>query len=143
MTLNDIVLLAKDNSGIVALCVLVVMSLVEVSPIKINPWSFLGNMLNKGVIDKMDKLEKDVADVKKEVAESSAVTSRYRILRFDDEILHEVRHTKEHFDQILLDIDVYEGFCDEHPDFKNNIAVMAIRHIKQVYQKCGTDNSFL
>ena len=101
MTLNDIVLLAKDNSGIVALCVLVVMSLVEVSPIKINPWSFLGNMLNKGVIDKMDKLEKDVADVKKEVAESSAVTSRYRILRFDDEILHEVRHTKEHFDQIL------------------------------------------
>lgn len=143
MTLNDIVLLAKDNSGIVALCVLVVMSLVEVSPIKINPWSFLGNMLNKGVIDKMDKLEKDVADVKKEVAESSAVTSRYRILRFDDEILHEVRHTKEHFDQILLDIDVYEGFCDEHPDFKNNLAVMAIRHIKQVYQKCSTDNSFL
>ena len=143
MTLNDIVLLAKDNSGIVALCVLVVMSFVEVSPIKINPWSFLGNMLNKGVIDKMDKLEKDVADVKKEVAESSAVTSRYRILRFDDEILHEVRHTKEHFDQILLDIDVYEGFCDEHPDFKNNIAVMAIRHIKQVYQKCSTDNSFL
>lgn len=143
MTLNDIVLLAKDNSGIVALCVLVVMSLVEVSPIKINPWSFLGNMLNKGVIDKMDKLENDVAEVKKEVAESSAVTSRYRILRFDDEILHEVRHTKEHFDQILLDIDVYEGFCDEHPDFKNNLAVMAIRHIKQVYQKCSTDNSFL
>ena len=143
MTLNDIVLLAKDNSGIVALCVLVVMSLVEVSPIKINPWSFLGNMLNKGVIDKMDKLDKDVADVKKEVAESSAATSRYRILRFDDEILHEVRHTKEHFDQILLDIDVYEGFCDEHPDFKNNLAVMAIRHIKQVYQKCSTDNSFL
>lgn len=143
MTLNDIVLLAKDNSGIVVVCVLVVMSLVEVSPIKINPWSFLGNMLNKGVIDKMDKLEKDVADVKKEVAESSAVTSRYRILRFDDEILHEVRHTKEHFDQILLDIDVYEGFCEEHPDFKNNLAVMAIRHIKQVYQKCSTDNSFL
>lgn len=143
MTLNDIVLLAKDNSGIVALCVLVVMSLVEVSPIKINPLSFIGNMLNKGVIDKMDKLENDVAEVKKEVAESSAVTSRYRILRFDDEILHEVRHTKEHFDQILLDIDVYEGFCDEHPDFKNNLAVMAIRHIKQVYQKCSTDNSFL
>lgn len=143
MTLNDIVILAKDNSGIVAVCVLVLISLVEVSPIKINPWSFLGNMFNKGVIDKMDKLEQDVADVKKEIAESSAVTSRYRILRFDDEILHEVRHTKEHFDQILFDIDVYEGFCEEHPDFKNNLAVMSIRHIKEVYQKCSTDNSFL
>ena len=91
----------------------------------------------------MEKIEQDVADVKKEVAESSAVTSRYRILRFNDEILHEVKHTKEHFDQILLDIDVYDGFCEQHSDFKNNLAVMAIKNIKQVYHKCSKDNSFL
>lgn len=143
MTLNDIAIMVRDNSGIVALVVLVLMSLVEIAPIKLNPWSWLGNMLNKGVISKMEKIEKDVAEVKKEVAESSAVTSRYRILRFDDEILHNIRHTKEHFDQILLDIDVYEKFCDVHPDFKNNLAVMAIKHIKAVYEKCGKDNSFL
>ena len=143
MTFNDIVSVARDNSGVLAVFLLIAMSLIEISPIKINPWSWLGNMLNKGVITKMEKLEQDVAEVKKEVAESSAVTSRYRILRFDDEILHDVRHTKEHFDQILLDIDIYETFCDEHKDFKNNLAVMAIRNIKQVYQKCSTDNSFL
>ena len=91
----------------------------------------------------MEKIENDVAEVKREVAESSAVTSRYRILRFDDEILHEIKHTKEHFDQILLDIDVYESFCEEHPDFKNNLAVMAIQHIKEVYTKCSQDKSFL
>ena len=143
MTFNDIVLLFKENGGIIAVCSVVIMSLVEVSPIKINPWSWIGNMFNRGVITKMEKIEQDVADVKKEVAESSAVTSRYRILRFNDEILHEVKHTKEHFDQILLDIDVYDGFCEQHPDFKNNLAVMAIKNIKQVYQKCSKDNSFL
>ena len=143
MTLNDIALLFQENGGIITVGAVVVMSLVEVAPIKINPWSWIGNALNKGVICKMEKIEKDVAEVKKEVAESSAVTSRYRILRFDDEILHDVKHTKEHFDQILLDIDVYEKFCDDHPDFKNNLAVMAIKHIKEIYQKCSRENSFL
>ena len=126
-----------------AAVLVIVMSLVEISPIKINPWSWLGNMLNKGILAKLEKVEKDVAEVKREVGESTAVTSRYRILRFDDEILHDIRHSKEHFDQILLDIDVYEKFCEEHPDFKNNLAVMAIKHIKEIYQKCSRENSFL
>lgn len=143
MTLNDIALLLKDNGGILAAALVIVMSLVEISPIKINPWSWLGNMLNKGILAKLEKVEKDVAEVKREVGESTAVTSRYRILRFDDEILHDIRHSKEHFDQILLDIDVYEKFCEEHPDFKNNLAVMAIKHIKEIYQKCSRENSFL
>ena len=143
MTLNDIALLIENNKGLLGLCVIIIMSLLEVSKIKINPWSFIGNLLNKGVISKMEKIEKDVAEVKKEIGENTATSSRYRILRFDDEILHNTKHTKEHFDQILLDIDVYEKFCDNHPDFKNNLAVMAIKHIKQVYQKCSSENSFL
>ena len=37
----------------------------------------------------------------------------------------------------------YEKYCNDHPDFKNNLAVMAIRHITEVYQKCSRDNLFL
>lgn len=143
MTLNEFACIVKNNEGLIAVCVVAIMSILEVSKIKINPWSWISNFLNKGVLEKMDKIENDVSEVKREVAESSAVTSRYRILRFDDEILHGTRHTKEHFDQILLDIDVYENFCEEHPDFKNNLAVMAIQHIKEVYTKCSQDKSFL
>ena len=143
MTLNDIALFLSENKGSLSVIVLLAMTFLEVSKIKINPWSWIGNLLNGGIIKKMEKIENDVADVKKEVAESSAVTSRYRILRFDDEILHKIDHTKEHFDQILLDIDVYEKFCEEHPDFKNNLAVMAIKHIKEIYAKCSRENSFL
>lgn len=143
MTFNDIALLFQENGGIIAVGAVVVMSLVEISPIKINPWSWIGKVLNKDILHKLEKVEKDVAEVKREVGESSAVTSRYRILRFDDEILHDIKHSKEHFDQILLDIDVYEKFCDEHPDFKNNLAVMAIKHIKEIYSNCSRENSFL
>ena len=95
------------------------------------------------VKSKKDKIEKDIADVKKKVGESDAVNSRYRILRFDDELLHDVKHSKEHFDQILHDIDVYEKYCNEHRDFENNIALMAIKHIKVVYQNCIENNKFL
>lgn len=78
MTLNDVVLLLKDNGGFISVLLIVIMSLVEIAPIKFNPWSLIGNVLNKGIISKIEKIEKDVAEVKKEVGESTAVSSRYR-----------------------------------------------------------------
>lgn len=86
--------------------------------------------------DKMDKLSKANG-------EGMTYTWRYRILRFNDEIIQEVRHTKEHFDQILEDIDNYEKFCKENPDFPNNKAVLAIKNIKDVYDRCVEENDFL
>ena len=79
----------------------------------------------------------------KMIAENEATTCRYRILRFNDEILHEQKHTKEHFDQILDDVTRYEKFCAEHPEYENNKAVLAIENIKRVYQNCSNENTFL
>ena len=150
MTLSDIGGFFRDNSGIISAIVIAILSLVEISPIKINPWSWLGSVFNKSIIERMDKqdeqikeLREEVTETRKEVNENSATSARYRILRFDDELLHGMRHTKEHFDQILVDIDIYEKFCIRNPDFRNNLATMAISHVKNVYQKCITENSFL
>jgi len=143
MTAKEVFDIMNEYSGLTAITVVVLASFLEVSKIKINPWSWIGGLLNKDVMQKVDKIEKNLADVEKRVGENTAVSSRYRILRFDDEILHDIKHTKEHFDQILYDIDVYETYCNDHPDFKNNLAVMAIEHIKKVYQKCSHNNLFL
>ncbi len=86
---------------------------------------------------------KSLNELAKMIAENEATTCRYRILRFNDEILHDQKHTKEHFDQILDDITRYEQFCTDHPDYENNKAVMAIKNIKRVYEKCSDDNTFL
>lgn len=77
------------------------------------------------------------------LAENEATTCRYRILRFNDEILHDQRHTKEHFDQILDDVTRYEKFCKDHPEYENNKAILAIENIKRVYTKCTDENTFL
>lgn len=143
MTLETIKQIALGGGGVV----LILMTLIQITPIKINPWSWIGNkigrLLNKEVIDKVDNLGKELADHKAKSAERDATQCRSRILRFGDEILHSIPHSKEHYEQILIDIDSYEEYCDEHQDYKNNVAVATIKHIKKMYQKHLEEDSFL
>ena len=88
-------------------------------------------------------LDKKIDKLQCSSDQGMAYTWRYRILRFNDEILHGQKHSKEHFDQILEDVQNYENYCIENPKFPNNKAVFAIRNIKNVYQKCTDEGSFL
>lgn len=103
MTLKEIL---ETGGGVL----LIVLTLVQIAPIKVNPWSViaaaLGRALNKDVIDLIEK--------------GKAETARYRIIRFNDEIRHDVRHTEEHFTQIIEDIDTYENFV---PSTRNSTMV--------------------
>lgn len=92
---------------------------------------------------KIDETNKTLTEMNLKGKRDYATTCRYRIIRFNDELLSNKLHTKEHFDQILDDIDEYEDYCKHDPDYKNSKAVMAIRHIQQVYQKCNEEGTFL
>lgn len=126
---------------------LIILTIIQIAPIKINPWSYIANKIGKAingeVIEKVDKISIDVNNLRNECNEREANLCRTHILHFNDEILHDIRHTKEHFDQILIDISTYETYCDLHPNYKNNIANDAISRIKRTYQKCGDDGTFL
>lgn len=101
------------------------------------------NKAFKRIDEKLDELNAAMTASRIKREEGVALTWRYRILRFDDEIRHEVRHTKEHFDQIMEDVTDYEKYCRDHPDFPNNKAKFAIINIKNVYGQCVQENSFL
>ena len=150
MTAMELYVIVRENLGIGVAGLVVIMSLIEFSKIKINPWGFIGNIFNKelrGQIDsqgdRINALSEKVSNIQTEVNENAAMSSRYRILRFDDEIRHGTLHTKEHYDQIMVDIDIYEAFCKRNPDFRNNLAHKAISNIKRVYDVHNDDNSFL
>lgn len=123
------------------------LTLVQISPIKINPWSWLGRCIGRAingeVLEKVEALSEDVKNNKEDDDEQWASLSRSHILRFGDELLHGVSHSKEHFDQILLDISKYESYCKTHPKYLNNIATATIKQIKKTYQKCLEENKFL
>ena len=123
------------------------MTLLQLAPIKIDPWTWLarkiGRAVNGELLDRMDKLEKVVEMMGEKSAEQAAKNTRIRILRFGDEILHGTHHSKEHFDQILQDITEYQQYCREHPNFVNNMTVLTTKHIMEVYSACVEDNKCL
>lgn len=127
--------------------VLVLMTIVQLMPIKIDPWTAIaraiGRAINGEVLEQVGRLEQEVQRVRSSIAEEKAVNCRARILRFGDECLHGGRHTKDHFDQTLRDITAYERYCEEHPDFVNNVTRLTSDRIKEIYRKCLDNNDFL
>ena len=126
MSLNEII---TSGGGVL----FILLTIIQLAPIKVNPWSKIARAIGRAMnVEIMDKLN-----------ESEATDARYRILRFDDEIRHHVKHTEEHFKQILGDIDEYKRYCSTHPNYKNSKAVLAIENTRRTYERCRRENSFL
>ena len=103
-------------------------------------------VLNKSIDilnEKIDTVNWTLNNMEEKGKEDRTTDNRYRIIRFDDEIRHGMLHSKEHFDQILEDINEYELYCAAHKDYRNNKAVMAIENIKRVYKECTNEGTFL
>lgn len=143
MTLESIKQFSLYSSG----AIILLMTLIQISPIKVNPWSWIGRCIGRAingeVLEKVEDLTRDVRQNKADDDEQWASLSRTHILRFGDEILHGVSHSQEHFNQVLLDISKYEHYCETHPQYVNNIATATIKQIKKTYQKCLDENNFL
>lgn len=83
--------------------------------------------------EKLDQIIRVVQEVSDRVDANSATLARTHILRFDDELINGVHHSKEYFQQTLEDVDTYENYCAKHPSYKNNTCTLAIEHIRRIY----------
>jgi hypothetical protein len=84
-----------------------------------------------------------VKSLRADFDEEKAVQARVRIVKFNDEILTDQRHSKESFDQVLSDIDTYDRYCAEHPKFVNSKTKLSSENIRRTYQECESKHSFL
>lgn len=125
----------------------VLLSLLEVSKIPINPWSglakLIGNALNADVLAEVKQTKKRLDDHIATDDERNANLLRTQILRFNDELVDDRKHTKEHFDEILSIIDEYETYCRTHEDYKNNKCAHAVANISRVYDERLEKRDFL
>lgn len=90
---------------------------------------------NAAILKKIEELEQKIDRIE-------ATNSRRRILEYSQEVRRGVRHTEEEWNQINQEIDVYNKYCTMHPDYENNRAVMAIKNLNAVYEKCLMTNDF-
>ena len=91
--------------------------------------------LSKDMKERFDTLDKKIDTVKAKADEYNAVSCRVRILRFEDELQVKQKHSKDSWDQVMSDIDSYETYTKQHPDFRNNQTVATVTHIKHGYNK--------
>ncbi|MBR1631554.1 MAG: hypothetical protein IJ680_06815 [Paludibacteraceae bacterium] len=111
-------------------------------------WAFLQWLIgrkssNSVILEQIQALKKDVDNLGSQMGADRASNARVRILRFDDELLEGRGHSKDSFDQCLLDIDTYNKYCEAHRDFKNSITSTASEHIKDCYKKRLEKHDFL
>ena len=96
--------------------------------------------------DKSQEIEKQIKDLKSEQQEgfnklntkvdyNAAVLARTHILRFNDEIMNGMKHSREYWRQQLDDCDTYEEFCKDNPNFKNSYTEIADKNIKTTFER--------
>ena len=126
---------------------LVLMTLVQIAPIKVNPWSALakaiGKAVNTDICHRLDDIEAKLDGHLPMADRRTADSRRAQILHFNNELLRPINHTKEEFIEILAKIDEYERYCEEHPEYPNNRAVLAIENIREVYKERLKKRDFL
>lgn len=134
MTIKEILDIACSSTFFQLIFVILICS-IKIPKVEINVWGMIGRVLNKNLDDKVDKIEKLLTQHIEEEEVYKVTSARKRILRFNDDLLQGIEHTEEYFDDVLSDIDYYERYCINHPDYANNKAVLSIANIKEYYGK--------
>ena len=106
-------------------------------------WQWISSQGSKELKSEMKIIRVEFGEMKDAEELKEAKNSRRRILRFNDEIINHVRHSREYFDDILEDVNAYESFVRKNPDFQNGKCGLAIENIERVYRECMKDGSFL
>lgn len=131
--------LEMDTSAIVTMIVSLIVAVFGSTGF----WAMLQNKR-----DKSDKILKEVDGLKVQVKtlddkvtkledivnENEAVACRNRIVSFADDIRMGLKHSKDNFDHILIDIDKYSSYCEEHKDFKNSITLISVEKVLEAYR---------
>lgn len=147
MTLDE--LFVGGGVGVVA-----VLSLLEIAPIKVNPWSAiargLGRAFNAEVLADLKAVQKAQLDTRSALDKHQAADDEYKaechraaLLAFNTSLLRGELHTQEDFFDAFRHIDQYEGYCRNHPGYKNNRASHAIANIGRVYDERLKARDFL
>lgn len=119
MSLNDLLTMLHISPGAGMFIVLAVfLSLVQIAPIKINPWDtilgWIGSKINAGVKKQLDAVSQQSNVQKEEFREFWIDYQREAILRFSRECSQDMSHSREEWNHILDIIKRYETFCGKH-----------------------------
>lgn len=137
---------------------------IQITPIKINPWTkifkWIGKLITedsdkniKALINKTDKLESSIKSVKEDLkSETNAIKDRinenekdrirWEILDFANSCRNGRKHTKDEFQHIITLNDKY-GVLLKKTNDKNGVFEVEYKYILYLYNRLLEKNEFL
>ena len=143
MSLQEI--LSQMGSGGIGIVVFILLTLIEVTPIKINPWSgllqWIGRKVNADLYDAVKGLTNDVEKLKKDFEVKNANDLRWSILGFANSCRRGDRHSREEWKHTVDQMAFYEDYVDKH-DITNGVIKEDTKYLRELYHKISVENDF-
>jgi hypothetical protein len=128
-----------DMIGAGGLSLVVLLTLIQIAPVKVDPWSklakWIGDALNGDVI-------KAVSSLSDNVDMNEIDRLRWEILDFANSCQRGHRHTREEFDHIIKMHEKYEKILKRRGE-SNGQVDLAYGYVVGVYKRCLMEGGFL
>ena len=134
MSIKEII--SQLNAGYVAAGIAVLLSLIQISPLKLNPWDgilgWIGKKLNGSTEKRLEELQKQVRDM-------WINTHRQSILTFARECRANMHHDAEEWNHILSIADEYEVYCAKNT-VSNGVVKADTEYVRGLYQELSREH---
>lgn len=119
--------------------------IIQISPIKWNPWSSLLKLITKALTSeltkKVDALDATVQAMRRDDDENEKDRIRYEVLSFANECRRHIDHTKEEFDHVISIKKKYDVILKRTGD-TNGVFEANYNRIIEIYNECLRTNNF-
>ena len=107
MTIKDFIdgMTVGNLAGWAVALLIILMSLIQVSPLRLSPWDsilgWFGKKFNRKTEERISGLEEKIADVEKQITDMWINAHRKSILTFARECREEITHSADEWSHIL------------------------------------------
>ena len=134
MGLNEI--LNKLNLGYVTAGIVILLSLIQISPLKLNPWDKLlgwfGKKLNGATEKRLETVEKQIRDM-------WINNHRQTVLTFARECRADIEHSSDEWTNVLNVAEEYEKYVIENK-ITNGIITQDTVYLRKLYQELSREH---
>lgn len=132
MTIYEVLgkLTGGELAGWAVVLLILLLSLIQVSPLKIQPWNNILGWIGKKT---QGEMRKQITDLQKQVTDIWISSHRQSILTFARECRADIDHDAEEWNHILSIADEYEVYCSTH-SVSNGVVKADTRYIRDLYQ---------
>ena len=120
-------------------------TLIQIAPIKINPWSAILNWLSKALTNnacsKLDGLITKIGNLEITIDNNEKDRIRWEILSFATSCRNQIRHSRDEYQHIVDLNDKYKELLKKTND-SNGVFDIEFKYIKDLYEEHLAKNDF-